>query len=56
MDWDRKRQTVENLVHRIVVNGDEIAFELQYMPGQLSNNSAQPEQRPEANLCGDCAR
>ena len=40
MDWERRRQTVENVVHRIVVDGDEIAFELQYMPGQLSNNSA----------------
>jgi site-specific DNA recombinase len=38
MSWDRKRETVENVVHRIIVDKDEIQFELQYLPGQLSQN------------------
>jgi hypothetical protein len=42
MNWERRRMTVENLVHRILVEEESIAFELQYMPGQFLNNPTQP--------------
>lgn len=38
MEFPQKRRIVEGLVERITVNGDEIEFHLNYIPGSISVN------------------